>query len=316
MKMKKILAVGVILLFVGVAVAPTINHSVVKASISDDFVEVTTQACGIKGYGNTTVKLTREQYQDLEEYLVEFRARLNQTSTREEAAPLFKDVVVELDKYGLLPKGMSVERAQRLVTKSYNQRLKIGDTEVFDSDANYFCLVYGRATNTGIVGPFVNLASVYLNDFYWVLTAKLMKSYFWFEDHNLTFLYKILRILIMPLSGIAYISFGIWMLGMVFHLFVPLGILSLLTFGSYNYVNADYYAPSSGWVDSFGLNGVKKYEGSELWGTVRNKYVNLYFFHAYPGALDFIGFKINPLNENPFFLGSALKVKLGTEFPG
>jgi len=74
MEMKKILAVGVILLFIGVAVAPSINFTVVKASNDNDLVEVTTQACGIKGYGNNTVKLTREQYEDLEHYLVEFRA--------------------------------------------------------------------------------------------------------------------------------------------------------------------------------------------------------------------------------------------------
>ena len=115
---KKGLVVSVILLFIGVAVAPSINTGVVKASNDNDLVEVTTQACGIKGFGNTTVKLTREQYQNLEQYLVEFRARLNQTSTREEAVPIFKEAVVELDKYGLLPKGMSVEQAQNLVTFS------------------------------------------------------------------------------------------------------------------------------------------------------------------------------------------------------
>jgi hypothetical protein len=43
--MKKILAIGVILLFIGVAVAPSINQSVATASQDDDLVEVTTQAC-------------------------------------------------------------------------------------------------------------------------------------------------------------------------------------------------------------------------------------------------------------------------------
>jgi len=113
---KKGLVVSVILLFIGVAIAPSINFNVVKASDDNDLVEVTTQACGIKGYGNTTVKLTRQRYQNLEQYLVEFRARLNTTTTREEAVPIFKEAVVELNKYGLLPKGMSVERAQKLVT--------------------------------------------------------------------------------------------------------------------------------------------------------------------------------------------------------
>jgi hypothetical protein len=114
--MKKILVSGVIFLLFVVAVAPSINQSVVKASNDNDLVEVTTQACGINGFGNTIVKLTREQYQNLEQYLVEFSARLNQTTTRDEAVPIFKDAVVELDKYGLLPRGMSVERAQKLVT--------------------------------------------------------------------------------------------------------------------------------------------------------------------------------------------------------
>jgi len=116
MILKKLLALGIIFLFIGISVAPSIDSSVVKTSDDNNLVEVTSQACGIQGFGNTTVKLTKQQYQDLEWYLVDFRARLNQTTTREEAVPLFKDAVVELNKYGLLPKGMSVEQAQRLVT--------------------------------------------------------------------------------------------------------------------------------------------------------------------------------------------------------
>jgi hypothetical protein len=117
----KCVAAGIIFLFIGVAVAPSINFNVVKAANDNDFVEVTSQACGIRGYENTTVKLTRQQYRDLEQYLVEFRARLNQTTTREQMIPLYKEAVVELNKYGLLPKGMSVEQAQRLVVGENQQ---------------------------------------------------------------------------------------------------------------------------------------------------------------------------------------------------
>jgi hypothetical protein len=70
------------------------------------------------------VKLTRKQYNDLEHYLVEFRARLNKTSTREEAVPIFKEAEVVLNKYGLLPRGMSVKQAQKLV---------IGDYKIFQN---------------------------------------------------------------------------------------------------------------------------------------------------------------------------------------
>ena len=112
---KKYQVIVAILLFIGVAIAPSINFNVVKASDDNDLIEVTSQACGIQGFGNTTVKLTKQQYKDLEQYLNGFRARLNQTTTREEAVPIFKDSVVEMNKYGLLPKGMSVRQLQHLI---------------------------------------------------------------------------------------------------------------------------------------------------------------------------------------------------------
>ena len=149
--MKKLLALGIIFLFIGVSVAPSINSSVVKTS--DDLVEVTTQACGIQGFGNTTVKLTKQQYQDLERYLVDFRARLNQTTTREEAVPIFKDTVVELNKYGLLPKGMSVEQAQKLILKKYPILSELGPR--FRSlGFNLGCLVTGIVYPVQVYGPF------------------------------------------------------------------------------------------------------------------------------------------------------------------
>jgi len=60
---RKWLAVGIILLFIGISVAPNINTGVVTAIQENDLIEVTTQACGIQGYDDTTVKLTRQQYQ-------------------------------------------------------------------------------------------------------------------------------------------------------------------------------------------------------------------------------------------------------------
>jgi len=52
--MKRILAVGVIILFIGVAVAPSINQSIVKASFNDDLVEVTTHQDYNQLNGNET----------------------------------------------------------------------------------------------------------------------------------------------------------------------------------------------------------------------------------------------------------------------
>jgi hypothetical protein len=279
--MKKILVAGAILLFIGVAVAPSINLNVVKASNDNDPVEVTTQACGINGYGNTTVKLTREQYRNLEQYLVDFRARLNQTTTREEAVPIFKEAVVELNKYGLLPKGMSTNQALRLITKSNDQRLRIFNSLELDPDANYFCLVSGITTKTVAFGPIINLISV-------------------------VFTY-LCRLFGQPIAF--YFMFGV-----VFSSVLPFGLLSLLAFGNIQYFmdNSWEEYPSSGWVYSNGLNGVKIYEGPKLWGTAREECdVVLLMSCYYPGVLGFTGLKLSLL-KNTYFLGSALKVKLGT----
>lgn len=115
-------SIGIILLFIGIAFAPSVNFNIAKASIDDDFVEVTSEAYGIKDFGTTTVKLTRQQYRNLEQYLVDFRERLNQTTTREEAISNFNEAVMELNKYDLLPKGMSVEQAQKLVMGDYSNK--------------------------------------------------------------------------------------------------------------------------------------------------------------------------------------------------
>jgi hypothetical protein len=177
MKMKW-LAIGIILLFVGVTIAPTINFNTVKASTEDDLVEVTTQACGIQGYGDNTVKLTRQQYNDLEQYLVEFRARLNQTSTREEAIPIFNEAVVELDKYGLLPKGMSVEKAQQFITgwnhNAYEKLLNIRQQDIFPRILNAFCLIFGSATEEPDPHPGVLPFIVSICPFWIILSIPLI----------------------------------------------------------------------------------------------------------------------------------------------
>ena len=156
---------AVVLLVMG-SLSNVVGYQTVQTIDDNDLVEVTTQACGIQGYGNTTVKLTRQQYNDLEQYLVEFKARLNQTTTREEAIPLFKEAVVELDKYGLLPKGMSVEKAQRLISgweyNEFESVLNKRQREVYNLSENVLCLLFLSGTKNmshypdvffGVVGP-------------------------------------------------------------------------------------------------------------------------------------------------------------------
>jgi len=151
MEMKKILVVGIIFLFIGVAIAPSINFTVVKASNDNDLVEVTTQACGIKGFGNTTVKLTRQQTSEVDQLFDSINSKLNNATSREESIRIYHEAIIELDRYGLLPQGMSVEKAQRLVTgcnqnryeRLLNNRLRQEFSPLF---INVFCLLSINAT--------------------------------------------------------------------------------------------------------------------------------------------------------------------------
>jgi len=311
-EIKKLLAVSIILLFLGVAVAPSINTSIVKASQEDDLVEVTTQACGIQGYKDTTVKLTREQYNDLEQYLVEFRARLNQASTREEAVPLFKDAVIELDKYGLLPRGMSIERAQRLVVGEYwSKRMqcleKMYDKNPYSQNGinNSFCLVAGNTTENLILGPFkvINFAITFI-------IMSIVPPVLWGIEGLLEFIglekianmvddfsYFLLENFVIPTRGI------------------PFEIGGLVTFGSALYMWEEptrYYA-SNGWIYTNGLRGLQSLNGS-FYGSLRE--IPFLISGEYQGLSGFTGIILRPWRtKNMLFLGSALRAGVSTNHP-
>ena len=106
---KKGVAVAVILLFIGVALAPSINANVVK----DDLVEFDVEVHGL-GKKNT-VKLTQQETDEVEQLLDDIRKTLDNAETKEEAIEILNDAVVELDKYDLL-EGLSVNQAQSLIT--------------------------------------------------------------------------------------------------------------------------------------------------------------------------------------------------------
>jgi hypothetical protein len=146
---RKWLAVGIILLFIGVSVAPSINQCVVKASQNDDLVEVITQACGIKGYGDNTVKLTRQQTREIDRLFESLNNKLDKTTSREESVRVYNEVIIELSRNGLLPQGMTIDQAQRLVmgwNQNYNQRILNRQQEIFPLCVNVFCLLWMYAT--------------------------------------------------------------------------------------------------------------------------------------------------------------------------
>jgi hypothetical protein len=278
---RKNLVIAVILLFIGVAVAPSINVNVVKASDDNELVEVTTEACGINGFGNTTVKLTRQQYQNLEQYLVEFRVRLNQTTTREEAVPLFKEAVVELNKYGLLPKGMDIEQAQKLTTqydKSMDAVNGLSSSLGRSGYSNLCCMIAGRATYCCVAGPIITGFKFVISNLFWHAYSAALGT-----------LWVYLAFLLILRNDLSFFN-----------------LLSLLAFGGINLFG--WVFPAVGWIYTAGLQGIKNYTGA-FFGKIHYP-VKDFFGTLYTGAVGFTGFKIIFPDHSSQFLGTALWVNI------
>jgi hypothetical protein len=301
--LRKGLAIGTILVFIGVTIAPSINFNIVKASNDNDLVEVTSQVCGIQGLGNTTVKLTKQQYQNLEQYLVSFRARLNQTTTSEEAIPIFKEAVAELHAYGLLPKGMSVEQVQKLVTSRYANHQGSPILETLSHRTahpqnqvdNRFCLVVGKTTHNWIFGPIKSslfIALLLLIDIIEIIALTLdslglqrLVTLCLVVDTFLNFLWDPVRVIPAEIGGL--VTFG----------------------GEYTpWEGETAYTSSKGWVYSLGLQGVQSINGS-FYGTVRKG-----LFDFYWGLTGFTGIVLHPrLTRELVFIGSAFRAGLSPD---
>jgi hypothetical protein len=231
--LRKGLVVGIILLFVGVAIAPNINLSVVKASKDSELIEVTTQACGIKGYGDTTVKLTREQAREVKQLFDSIKNSLDTARTKDETITIFNQAVIELNTYGLLG-GLTVEQAQKLVNGPYQYSImkklhkELSECQTTSEYENYNCLVVGNTTVTYTLGCIG-----------FILT-------------RIPFLYGIL--FGMPIYSRPFQAFGPVVFG-VCHFSVKKG----------NHI----YAPSEGWIEADGKLGKTNFSGS-FYGNIRS----------------------------------------------
>jgi hypothetical protein len=308
---KKYLVIFVILLFIGVAIAPSINSSLVKTSNDNDLIEVTSQACGIEGFGNTTVKLNKQQYQDLQNYLVDFRARLNQTTTREETVPLFKDAVVELNKYGLLPKDISIEEAQHLVlgcsqnTQMKNLCNKIKHSFKMDNYTNYFCLTAGHTTNTVSRGPILSALDI-VSILLWQLGIFLR---YYTPYIKLSF---VLSLIVM----IPMILFDIVGVGTYLSHLNPLCLLSTFGLGmSYDFYPMYFQNPASGYLFTLGLNGIKHWSGY-MYGNIFPYELDFMgsLITSWVGVVGFTGIKISLPFFNSFYIGYALEAGVSMSF--
>jgi hypothetical protein len=156
---RKYLVVGIILLFIGVSFASSINSTIINTDQDNDIVDVSIQACGMKGFGTSTVTLTRQQYTDVEKIFDEFQLQLKTVNTRQEALTIYTTALRSLHPYGLLPDGVNVEQAQSVLVDgcAKERGLRIfknfsPETSTQKIQHNICCLVAGVVQDGDAIG--------------------------------------------------------------------------------------------------------------------------------------------------------------------
>jgi hypothetical protein len=151
---RKCLAIGIILLFVGVTIAPTINFQVVKASTDDDRVEVTTELCGFPGIKPHTMTISKHQLNEIETSLRMLKSSFLQSEILNEKVGVFNQIIDVFSRCGLLGNvnigylkmyfNQSI-RIQEQIVKSIHNTNKISSKSEDTIFENICCLVFSKA---------------------------------------------------------------------------------------------------------------------------------------------------------------------------
>ena len=205
---------------------------------------------------------------------------MNNTNSIEKAVEIFDKAILELDRFGVLPTGISVNEVQKLVTGRYKnpimmkvfEEIKSTQQQPFYNDENHLCLI------AGALSGFTLFLSLWNYLFY---KAMILVA----------------------------LSFFLFLFELIF-LFIPffvattmIDIINPICMGRYIY----FYEKEKpqGNVVSFGLNGLKVWRGN-LTGLIPH-----WFFHC--GAVGFVGLKLQLSNNNDMlslFLGFSPLVKI------
>jgi len=314
MHKKIITAIGITILFLGIGIQPAFAINPNEPNDSK-LEEITIEFYETDKTYEHTVMLTREQIKELKNLIDDFEIKIDNADNKIETEAIYKDTVVSLNDIGILPEGMTVEKAKRLVTgKEHNLAVvkifkglykknyeKIGDNE------NIICLVGGWG----------------INDMFFTRGIMTVLTPIWNS------LYKTI--------------YDLGKIGPLFELFVyeillnffdiPLSIRALRPFGvgyelffGRKAVSPDTtrYTPCPVEINSSGLNGKITFNG-DMYGQIPQlpiiSDINTHdgtISYGYPGIIGFTGVHLifpSMWGVNIFFLGSALWVKLGEEHP-
>lgn len=210
--------------------------------------------------------------------------------------------------YGLLPKGMSVEHAQRLITGSpsinhiplFLKKMLYTYQPQNNMTSNSICLITGQSTLTSFQGiPSIVLYTIATN-----IDARILSTSMW-----------LLSMWLDQFTGKIPFCFG-----------------NRVYIGYSNLISPDVpeFHMSSGWITTIGLQGLKETQGDMIGSLPINHYYYSYGpfppWEFYPAISGFIGIKTSASVKSCsspeyaylssyMYLGSALQVQISSEPP-
>ncbi len=303
MNIKKGLTIAVILLFIGVAFGQSVN-----ANVGKELVEITTETYGFNGKKHV-VQLSTEGTKEVEALFDSFRGRLNLAESKEEAEKILKELIVELDNYSLLC-DLSVEQAQLLVTGRYqNPRMMKTIENLFgttqdDNNSNFCCLVVGKTDNTLFANPRIRFIYPFVHHWTYDWQHPLQNLIFKFSNNKTIFTVLMFNVFIIILLTYWRVDF------------IEFYQNNLFPRRCMIYIGEDKSGgiPSSGWINTYGVNGKISWEG-EFYGNLPFEYFPQ--SKQCPAVEGFRGFqiRINKEQDSHFYLGSSRWVKIGSNPP-
>ena len=226
----------------------------------------------------------------------------------QETQQIFNDTIVSLSRYNLLPNGMNIEQAKRLVSSaSQNQKVvqflqKISTKSQVDVKAgemqNSLCSIAGNTSNTHFAKPVTKL-TMHLYDIMDYSSG----------NHILVEISTALWIVFNPFSTISQ---------MILQRQGNHGGVSIF-FGNFKYYpHPNWLYPAQGWISTNGINGKQNISGS-FWGQkVTSGWQpqdDWHMNYTWRGCVGFTGLITYFGTDSAYYLGSALSVTIGPDRP-
>jgi hypothetical protein len=126
---KKGFVIGIIVLFIGVGVYPSIAvnlNTPNNENTSNELIEFPIQIFGYKGVKSYKISVTKQQYNEFQVLKERFKEDFENAYTMKESVDVYRNMVLSFKELGLLPEDMSIIEAEKLVMGPYYYLDKLG----------------------------------------------------------------------------------------------------------------------------------------------------------------------------------------------